>query len=75
MLLFGFTDNYGQLIVGVNLGGLGTLIASMASLISYKHVAWEESGRKGAYIGIFTPSNLCFLAALVVFHAVMTWLR
>ncbi|MBD5529036.1 MAG: citrate transporter [Lachnospiraceae bacterium] len=75
LLLSGFTENYGQLIVGVNLGGLGTLIASMASLISYKHVAREESGRKGAYIGIFTLSNLCFLAVLVVFHAVMAWLR
>ncbi|MDE5748751.1 MAG: citrate transporter, partial [Acetatifactor sp.] len=75
LLLSGFTDNYGQLIVGVNLGGLGTLIASMASLISYKHVAREESGRKGAYIGIFTLSNLCFLAVLMVFHAVMVWLR
>lgn len=72
LLLSGFTDNYGQLIIGTNLGGLGTLIASMASLISYKHVAKEESSRKGAYIGIFTVSNLAFLAALVIFYMIMT---
>lgn len=68
LLLSGFTNAYEQLLIGVNLGGLGTLIASMASLISYKYVAKEESSRKGAYILIFTVSNLCFLAALVIFH-------
>lgn len=68
LLLSGFTDNYRQLIIGVNLGGLGTLIASMASLISYKYVARAEKDRKGVYIGIFTLSNVCFLAALVLFH-------
>lgn len=70
LLLSGFTDHYERLIVGVNLGGLGTLIASMASLISYKYVAKEESHRKGAYMAVFTVSNICFLAALVIFHVV-----
>lgn len=68
LLLSGFTDNYEQLLIGVNLGGLGTLIASMASLISYKYVAKEESTRKGAYMAVFTLSNICFLAALSVFY-------
>ena len=67
LLLSGFTDHYERLIVGVNLGGLGTLIASMASLISYKYVAKEEGARKGAYIAVFTVSNICFLAVLVLF--------
>lgn len=67
LLLSGFTEDYGRLVVGVNLGGLGTLIASMASLISYKYVAKEEGARKGAYIAVFTVSNICFLAALVLF--------
>lgn len=67
LLLSGFTEDYGRLVVGVNLGGLGTLIASMASLISYKYVAREESAGKGAYIKVFTVSNICFLAALMVF--------
>lgn len=65
LLLSGFTENYKSLIVGTNLGGLGTLIASMASLISYKYVAKEESGRKGEYIRIFTVGNICFLAVLI----------
>ena len=38
LLLSGFTDNYRALIVGTNIGGLGTLIASMASLISFKYI-------------------------------------
>ena len=45
LLLSGFTNAYEQLLIGVNLGGLGTLIASMASLISYKYVAKEERSR------------------------------
>ena len=67
LLLSGFTEDYGRLVVGVNLGGLGTLIASMASLISYKYVAKEESAGRWAYIKVFTVSNICFLAALMVF--------
>ncbi len=72
LLLSGFTDNYRGLIIGTNLGGLGTLIASMASLISYKYVAKEEGGRKGAYIGIFTVSNLVFLVVLLIFDGIMS---
>lgn len=68
LLLSGFTEQYGPLLIGVNLGGLGTLIASMASLISYKYVAKEESSRKGAYIGVFTVGNICFLVVLMLFH-------
>ena len=75
LLLSGFTEQYGQLLIGVNLGGLGTLLASMASLISYKYVAKQESGRKGKYIAIFTVSNICFLAALVAFHVIWGILR
>ena len=73
LLLSGFTENLRELVIGVNLGGLGTLIASMASLISYKHVAREESARKGAYIGVFTAGNVCFLVLLVIFH--ILWVR
>ena len=36
LLLSGFTDQWSELIIGTNLGGLGTMIASMASLISYR---------------------------------------
>ncbi|WP_434309878.1 SLC13 family permease [Hominifimenecus sp. rT4P-3] len=65
LLLSGFTEDMAGLIVGTNLGGLGTLIASMASLISYKHVAKEAGERKGKYIAFFTAGNLVFLAALM----------
>ena len=71
LLLSGFTQNYGQLIIGVNLGGLGTLIASMASLISYKYVAKEEPNRKGASSAIFSVSSVCFLIALVILHLIL----
>lgn len=70
LLLSGFTEDYPALIVGTNLGGLGTLIASMASLISYKFVARDKDGRKGAYLLYFTVANICFLAALVILYTV-----
>lgn len=66
LLLSGFTENLSALIIGVNLGGLGTLIASMASLISYKLIAREESQVKGAYFRYFTVANVCFLVILLV---------
>lgn len=73
LLLSGFTDNIKGLLVGTNLGGLGTLIASMASLISYKYIAAEAErkalpGGKGRYFKYFTLANLCFLAALVILY-------
>lgn len=71
LLLSGFTDDFAGLVIGTNLGGLGTLIASMASLISYKYVARAESGRRGAYIVLFTVANVCFLAALVLLNVWM----
>lgn len=66
LLLSGFTEDLSALIIGVNLGGLGTLIASMASLISYKLIVREESQRKGAYFRYFTVANVCFLVILLV---------
>lgn len=71
LLLSGFTEDLSALIIGVNLGGLGTLIASMASLISYKLIAREESGMKGAYFRYFTTVNVCFLAVLLAFALVL----
>ena len=65
ILLSGFTDQTEALIIGTNLGGLGTLIASMARLISYRQVARELPAEKGRYFRLFTLSNVIFLAALV----------
>lgn len=71
LLLSGFTDNLAPLIIGVNIGGLGTLIASMASLISYKLVVREEGAVKGAYFRCFTWTNLAFLAVLMLLAFVL----
>lgn len=68
ILLSGFTDNISVLIVGTNLGGLGTLIASMASLISFKYYAVTEGKSNAAYIGTFTLLNLAFLAGLFLLY-------
>lgn len=65
LLLSGFSSAWPALIVGTNIGGLGTLIASMASLISYKQVVAEGAGTAGAYLLRFTVVNVAFLVALV----------
>ena len=64
-LLSRFTDHYSDLIIGVNLGGLGTLIASMASLISFKILAHNYNEKKGRYLGLFTVMNIVYLAILL----------
>jgi len=64
LLLSGFTNQYELLIVGTNLGGLGTLIASMASLISFKYIGKEYGHLKGKYIVYFTIANILFLIVL-----------
>ena len=66
MLLSGFTENYSRLLLGVNLGGLGTLIASMASMISYKLYAAVPGAKPGKYLAIFTIFNVAFLAVLLL---------
>ena len=69
VLLSGFTDQWGALIVGTNLGGLGTLIASMASLITFKAVSIGRTGVRGRYLKAFTLANVAFLACLLVVAA------
>ncbi len=68
LMLSGFTDNYKELLIGVNVGGLGTLIASMASLISYKAYTKEFKENSLRYMGVFTAVNLVFLAVLLLAH-------
>lgn len=69
LLLGGFTREWRELLVGVNIGGLGTLIASMASLISYKQLTAKAPERKGEYFRLFTVMNFAYLAVL----AVLAW--
>ncbi len=66
LMLSGFTQNYKELLVGVNVGGLGTLIASMASLISFKAYSKEYKETSGKYVVTFTAFNLGFLAVMVL---------
>lgn len=66
LLLSNFTDNIKDLLIGVNLGGLGTLIASMASLISFKIFANEYSDQKANYIACFTMMNIIYLVPLLI---------
>ena len=72
MLLSAFTGDGASLVVGSNLGGLGTLIASMASLISYKyHAKLPQEEKGGKYIPAFTVVNIILLALLLAFHYIL----
>ena len=69
ILVSGFTTDWPALLVGVNIGGLGTLIASMASLISYKQLAVAYPELKTYYFRLFMGLNCAFLAALLLLAA------
>ncbi len=64
MLLSGFSSNYEAIIVGINIGGFGTLIASMANLISYKILVREHDDFKIKYLIIFSLLNVILLVIL-----------
>jgi len=64
MLLSGFSSNYEAIIVGINIGGFGTLIASMANLISFKILVREFDSFKVRYLGVFTALNVVLLVVL-----------
>lgn len=71
ILLSGFTDDYSALLIGVNLGGLGTLIASLASLISFKFYTNSEGSDTRRFLGIFTLYNVIFLGVLFVLSLIL----
>ena len=64
LLLSGFTDRARALLLGVNIGGLGTPIASLASLISLKLYSHADEAHTGRYLLEFTLVNLLFLLLL-----------
>ena len=66
ILLSQFTDNYRELLVGVNIGGTGTLIASLASLITFSQYQRLNPGDTRGYLVKFTALNVLFLAVLLV---------
>ena len=67
ILLSQFTDNYRQLLLGVNIGGVGTLIASLASLITFREYTSHNPGTTGYYLRYFSLFNFAFLLILVLF--------
>lgn len=68
LLLSGFASDLKALLLGVNIGGLGTLIASMASLISYKAFAKAYPGQRGRYTLAFTAMNVLYLLVFILFY-------
>lgn len=67
ILLSQFTGNYPDLLVGVNIGGVGTLISSLASLITFREYMKHNPGKTGYYVGVFSAFNFAFLIILTVF--------
>lgn len=65
ILLSQFTNNYPDLLVGVNVGGVGTLIASLASLITFREYIKHNPGKTGYYVAKFSLFNFSFLIVLV----------
>ena len=66
ILLSQFTENYPALLLGVNIGGAGTLIASLASLITFREYSAHNPGKSGHYIALFSAFNFGFLILLAV---------
>ena len=64
ILLSQFTDNYPELLLGVNIGGVGTLIASLASLITFREYTTHNPEKTRHYIKVFTIFNMAFLIIL-----------
>ncbi len=65
VLLSQFTENYRELLVGVNIGGTGTLIASLASLITFRVYVGHNKGKGGRYVLLYSLFSFGFLAVLV----------
>ncbi len=68
ILLSNFTDNWKELLVGVNIGGLGTLISSLASLITFREYTSHNKGKTLYYLGLFSLYNFSMLLILVLFE-------
>ncbi|MBP5662278.1 MAG: citrate transporter [Clostridia bacterium] len=71
ILLSRFTDSYAPLLVGVNIGGCGTIISSLASLITFRTFTMHNRGKAGAYLLVFSAFNFAFLFILLLLN--MLW--
>jgi len=66
IFISGFSKNYKELLLGVNIGGMGTLIASLASVISYKFYIENYKNEKKKYLLKFSMYNFIFLFIFTV---------
>ena len=71
ILLSQFTDNYKELLLGVNIGGVGTLISSLASLITFREYTKHNHGKGLRYLAEFSAFNFAFLGILTAFALVL----
>ena len=71
VLLAGFTQNWHSLLIGVDLGGLGTPIASLASLIALRLYMHTEESDAVSFLKDFAVANLVVLACMIVLYAVL----
>ena len=71
VLLSGFTQNWHSLLIGVDLGGLGTPVASLASLIAFKLYLHTRKADAGRFMCEFAVANLVVLAAMLALYAVL----
>ena len=71
ILLSQFTDSYTELLIGVNIGGVGTLISSLASIITFKEYVKFNPGRSGYYIKCFSAINFVYLFLLTSAMAIV----
>ncbi len=71
ILLSEFTTNYKELLLGVNIGGVGTLISSLASLITFREYTSHTKGKTLSYLGLFTALNFGFLIILTTFALII----
>ncbi|MBQ7039098.1 MAG: citrate transporter [Clostridia bacterium] len=71
ILLSQFTENYADLLVGVNIGGVGTLIASLASLITFREYHRSNPDKTLFYLGVFSAFNFGFLIILTALMSII----
>ena len=74
ILLSQFTENYRELLLGVNIGGVGTLISSLASLITFREYTKRNPNKTGYYVLMFSVFNFAFLILLTAFVLLSGWI-
>lgn len=74
LLLSAFTGQYQALVLGTDIGGLGSLVASLASLISYKLYCRTTNAQKASFLRVFTLYNVLFLIVLCIFYLLIRYL-